>query len=385
MPRRVVIFCHTYFPYVGGAEIAVRELTARMPGYRFDLIAARLDPTLPAEETIGAVHVHRVGSGSRRDKYRYPWLASREARRLHAQQPFALAWGILGSWGGWAALKFVERTPGVAYLLTEQSGDSEWFIRRRTWFWRWRYRQIYSRADAVQVISQYLARRVRRYGYRGEPVVIPNGVDLARFVRPLTTEVAAIRQRVGIPADSVVVVSASRLVAKNGLRDLIAAIAVLHQRFGQQVHLLLAGGGPLEARLQAQASELGVRQLVHLVGRIDHTQLPAYLAAGDIFVRPSHSEGLGNAFLEAMAMGLPVVGTGVGGIVDFLADGKTGTMVQAKNPSDLAIKLEHLITEPVLRQQLAETGQQLVRERYDWSSLANRMRTLFDELTAKNT
>ena len=96
-------------------------------------------------------------------------------------------------------------------------------------------------------------------------------------------------------------------------------------------------------------------------------------------MRPSRSEGLGNAFLEAMAVGLPVVGTPVGGIVDFLRDGETGALVLPRHPSDLAMRLERLLADPALRQQLAAAGQQLVRERYDWEKLARDMGELLEQ------
>lgn len=114
--------------------------------------------------------------------------------------------------------------------------------------------------------------------------------------------------------------TASRLVKKNGVKDIVEALVFLPKQY----KLVVAGQGKLEKSLKSKVTNLKLEDRVIFVGFISHELLPLYLKASDIFVRPSLSEGLGNSFLEAMAAGIPVVGTPVGGIPDFLTDRETG-------------------------------------------------------------
>ena len=91
----------------------------------------------------------------------------------------------------------------------------------------------------------------------------------------------------------------------------------------------------MEERLKQKTKDLGLAGRIHFVGNVDHNKLPEYLWASDVFCRPSLSEGLGNVFLEAMAAGVPIVGTPVGGIPDFLTEGKTGLFCEVGNTKNI--------------------------------------------------
>ncbi|MBI3631934.1 MAG: glycosyltransferase family 4 protein, partial [Candidatus Vogelbacteria bacterium] len=101
------------------------------------------------------------------------------------------------------------------------------------------------------------------------------------------------------------------------------------------------------------------------------------LSSADIFVRPSLSEGLGISFLEAMAVGLPIVATNVGGIPDFLKDGKTGLFCEVDNPKSVAEKVMRLMNEPDLYRAISHNGRKLVEEKYSWDTIAARFDKLF--------
>ena len=102
----------------------------------------------------------------------------------------------------------------------------------------------------------------------------------------------------------------------------------------------------------------------------------------DIFARASRSEGLGSSFLEAMAAGLPIIGTAVGGIPDFLKDGETGLFTKVDNPTDLAQKIKLLMENNGLCGQIAKTGQELVFKNYSWVNISHRMSEILSRLTA---
>jgi glycosyltransferase involved in cell wall biosynthesis len=101
--------------------------------------------------------------------------------------------------------------------------------------------------------------------------------------------------------------------------------------------------------------------------------MPPYLQISDIFVRPSLSEGLGNSFLEAMAAGLPVIATPVGGIPDFLKDGETGLFCEVDNPQSIAQKVEKLLKDRESRDYIVRHASEMIREKYQWSMIAKKM------------
>ena len=91
---------------------------------------------------------------------------------------------------------------------------------------------------------------------------------------------------------------------------------------------------------------------------------------------------MGNSFIEAMAAGLPIIATPVGGIPDFLKDGETGLFCKVKDPKSIAEQVERLMNDDILRQKLKENGQKLVREKYDWNLIAKEMKSQVFDLPA---
>ena len=378
MKPRVLIFSVAYEPLVGGAELAVRNITDRLSSYEFDLVTCRFSRRHKARERIGNVNVYRVGFGSRVGRYLYPVFAWRQARQLHRKRPYAAVWSIMAAYAGAAALMFLRRFPKVKYLLTLQEGDSFEHIRKRVRGFKKVWQEVFKRADYIQAISRYLADWAKIEGAECSIEIVPNGVDPLSF-SPL--------QR-GRLRGGKTIITTSRLVPKNGIDILIRGFAVIasgSHPFGgspvaRQSQLQILGSGPDEAKLKKLAKELNVADKIQFFGHVEPQKIPAYLAAADIFVRPSRSEGLGSSFLEAMAAGLPVVGTNVGGITDFLKDGETGLLTRPEDPKDLAQKIQRLLDDAGLRQKLGENGRNLVEKNYSWERVAGQMDEIFKKL-----
>ncbi|MBI5728717.1 MAG: glycosyltransferase family 4 protein [Candidatus Magasanikbacteria bacterium] len=373
--KRILIFSTAYLPYVGGAEVAVKELTDRLAhDFSFVLITARLKPDAPEYEKIGAVEVYRIGKGNAWDKYRLILSGYKKAKELcPLAGGFDLVWGIMASYAGFAALRFKKRNKTVPFLLTLQEGDSKWDIYKHVW-WCWPYfKQIFKKANAVQAISSYLSRWALELSFSYTPVIIPNGVAVPTFTPPLGHDQATLRRelrsQLGISENTKIIITVSRLVKKNGLEDLLLASALLPAN----THLVILGGGERQPSLERLSAQLGLTKRVHFLGEIAHRNIPPYLWGSDVFCRPSLSEGLGNAFLEAMAAGVPVVATAVGGIPDFLKDGETGLFCQAANAEDIAQKIERVLTDPVLSDKLRANASALVARDYSWGTVAPRM------------
>ena len=306
-------------------------------------------------------------------KYFFPWIAAKKAQELQQQKNYQAIWAIMANQAGLAALFFKRKNPKIKYILTLQEGDSLKRIWSRTILIRPLYRKIYQKADAITAISHFLAKRAKKFGYRGKISIVPNGVDLENFKKTLSdTEKVELKKDLNIGEHQKVVVTVSRLVHKNGVDTIIKSIKDL------PVKLLILGEGKLKIKFQALVQEIGVRDNVVFLGYVKQKDIPKYLAIADVFVRCSRSEGLGSAFLEAMVAGVPVIGTKVGGIPEFLKDGETGLFCEVNNPRDLAAKIKLILNEEKLRQNLIKNAASFVNERYDWSNISRQAKEIFE-------
>lgn len=358
---KVLIFSTAYLPFVGGAEIAVKELTDRLgDGIEFDLITARIRRDLPKIERVGKVTIYRIGIGFELlDKLTLPFFGAIKAIRLNRAKNYSYFWCIMVSFASGAAYIANWFQKKVPIILTLQEGDSEEWLR-----YRWlglidlSWRMALKRADKLTAISSYLLNRARRLGYTGKSHVIPNGVDLNRF----KIKDSGFRNNL---------ITVSRLVEKNGVRDIIDSLKYLPE----SVTLTIVGAGPLESSLKLHSQILNIKSRINFIGEVSNAEVPKYLREADIFVRPSLSEGQGISFIEAMAAGLPVIATPVGGIPDFVTDGETGLFVEPKSPRLVAFQVQRLMNDTVLRDKIVINALRMVKERYDWDLIAREMKS----------
>lgn len=381
--KRVLILSLQYYPQVGGAEVAIKEITDRIEpdDIEFHMITRRPHSRTPEEERIGNVILHRVGSGGGYlSKILYVPGAVMAARRLHRRHHFDGVWAMM-SYMAFPAVLLELVGVHLPYILTLQDGDSAERVFGRAYIRPFLplLSHGFRHAATVTALSTYLAEWARRMGYQGVVHVVPNGADTTRFANAKPCDV-------GKRAGETWLVTSSRLVHKNALDDVIRALAVLPPR----VHFLVLGIGPDEAMLRALAKELGVTDRVHFGGFVPHAELPSHLAACDIFIRPSRTEGFGASFAEAMAAGLPVIATQEGGIADFLFDETrnpgtlpTGWAVDRDAPEQIARAVNDILARPEKAQEVVSNARELVRAKYDWNLIAHDMQALFNSLFAK--
>ncbi len=373
----ILIFSISYFPFIGGAEIAVKEITSRIKDFEFDLITARFDRKLSKYEKIGNVNVYRIGWGLVLDKYFFPLIGFLKALSLEKKRKYSLGHAIMASRAGAAAFLFKLFHPKIPLLLTLQEGDSPEYMKKRIGIFYPFYRLFFKKVDFIQAISQYLADYAKKMGAVCPIKIVPNGVDLKKFKIQDSVEVENLRQSLKIKKGEKVIITTSRLVEKNALNDLIRALKELPITYRSQVKLLILGEGWLKAYLQELVQSLNLQNQVLFLDHINHKDLPFYLNLSDIFIRPSLSEGLGSSFLEAMACGLPIIATPVGGIPDFLKDRETGLFCEVRNPKSIAEKIIELLTNDNLREAIIRKSLNLIRKNYNWEEIAKKMRNLY--------
>ncbi len=201
--------------------------------------------------------------------------------------------------------------------------------------------------------AEHLAQRI---GGPEQYVVIPSGVPTAelRSRRPARSEA---RARLGIAAGDFVIVGVGRLVYVKGFELLVAALRDVLDEV-PAARLILVGDGPERAALERQAAALGVADRVRLDGEVSGASggLLNYLAAADVCAASSRNEGMGRALVEAMAVGLPVVGAAVGGIPAVIGDDEAGRLVPPDDPQALAAALVELGRDATLRAKLGEAA-----------------------------
>ncbi|MEW5907942.1 MAG: glycosyltransferase family 4 protein [Patescibacteria group bacterium] len=362
--KKILIFSIAYYPLVGGAEVAIKEITDRISDIHFDMITLRFNKSWPKFEKIGNVNVYRAKSG----KLLFPFLGYLKAKKLQKECHFDAIWSIMASYSGFAALFFKFFNPEIPFLLTLQEGDSEEHILKRVGIFYPLWKKIFSKADYIQTISNYLADFAKKYGARVPIKVIPNGVDIEKFKSqtcPTARRVSDLKNK-----EEKILITTSRLVKKNAVDDVIKAL----QYLPENIKFWIIGDGEENSNLKSQISNLKLQNRVKFFGYLPHEEMIKYLHAADVFIRPSLSEGMGNSFIEAMAAGIPVIATPVGGIPDFLKDRETGLFCEVRNPKSIAEKVKIYLENEELRRKIIKNAQEMVNRNYDWDLIAKDMR-----------
>ena len=244
-----------------------------------------------------------------------------------------------------------------------------------------------ARADHVTTICEGLKRDIVARGIPGTRVtVIPNAVDVDAFAFGLPRD-PELAQALGLSGKTVVGFVGS-FYAYEGLDVLLRAFpAVLRER--PDVRLLLVGGGPAKASLEALSSSLGLRDHVVFAGRVAHANVPRHYGLIDVLAYPRHSMRLTELVtplkpLEAMAQGIVLVASDVGGHRELIRDGETGMLFRAGDPAALAEALLRVLRERERWPQLREAGRRYVSAERTWRESVRRYESVYASLTARS-
>ncbi|MDO8573068.1 MAG: glycosyltransferase family 4 protein [bacterium] len=388
--KKILIFSLAYYPkHVGGAEVAVKEITDRIDPkeIEFHMVTLRFDSTLPKTETIGNVTVHRIGFTSKNptmvdikkfplhlNKFLFQFLAAWKAGSLHKKYHYDGIWAMMAHSCAVPAGIFKTHHLSIPYALTLQEGDPIDHIKRTMLPLYPLFVRGFKKADVMQTISTFLARWGEEMGFKGQIHIIPNGVNTKHFSQDYTKEeLDTLKQGLGKKINETWLIHTGRYVTKNGLDDIIRALPMLPEN----VHLFMIGDGPQEQTYKDLAESLKVSKRMHFHPYVPVDKIPKYLKACDIFIRPSLSEGMGNSFIEAMAAGIPVIATQEGGITDFLFDPDrnpdkkpTGFAVNPHDPEGIARQVKRFLEDKKLRDEIIKNARELAFAKYDWDKIA---------------
>ncbi len=206
--------------------------------------------------------------------------------------------------------------------------------------------------DLVISPSESMAKILRELDVKSHIEVIPNGVDLKKFheAKPFA------RAKFGFTDQDLLLIYAGRIAPEKNLSFLLQAFAGIAQML-PNVYLLIVGGGKrqFEEDVQNEIQELGISNRVHSTGQIAYDDIPSYLAMCDIFVTSSVAETFGMSTVEAMGVGLPIMGIHSTGTSDLVQDGKTG-FLSTENLAAFTARLTYLCLHPELRKEMGQAG-----------------------------
>lgn len=241
---------------------------------------------------------------------------------------------------------------------------------------------IGAQSDAITYVSEYTRRRIGSAFGRVRMEWVPPGVDVDVFSPDV--DGSAIRARHGLTGRKVVV-CVSRLMPRKGQDVLIRALPEIRRRVPDAA-LLIVGGGPDMPRLQRLAVDAGCAGDVRFAGSVPWEELPAHYAAGDVFAMPSRTrfggldvEGLGIVYLEAAAVGLPVVAGRSGGAPEAVRDGETGLVVDGTEVAAVATAVAELLENESRAKEMGIAGRAWVERDWQWDVIARTFRGLLNQ------
>jgi teichuronic acid biosynthesis glycosyltransferase TuaC len=242
-------------------------------------------------------------------------------------------------------------------------------------------RKVISGADQITTVSNTLkvvAETMEKP--KKEIQVVYNGCDLEIFAYNEEGRLQ-IRKQLGISLKEKVVIFVGHLLEDKGIFELMSAFIKLSVKYSD-LHLILVGDGPEYDTLNEMIYSNHLNKNVHLVKSKPYVEIPKWLSAADIFVLPTYSEGLPNVVPEAMACGLPVVATRVGGIPEAVVDGRTGILIDAKNIGQLQQAMKKMITDKEFRLAAGQNGLAYVRKMFDAEQNAEKLAKVLWSLVA---
>jgi teichuronic acid biosynthesis glycosyltransferase TuaC len=304
---------------------------------------------------------------------------ARAVGRVHERWPFDVIHAHMVVPDGWVATRLSERL-GVPAVATAHRADVL-DVPVRGEADRERVGEAVAGVDQLCAVSRMVGDAASAIARPSRPVrVVPNGAD-PDLCRPWPRD--QMRQEFGLPVAGPIVTYVGQLVPRKGLDALVDALALLAGRPGGAPLVAAAGTGHQRAELESRAASLEVADRIRFVGRVDHDRVGRFMAAGDLLVLPSLSEGLPTVVCEAMNCGLPVVATAVDGTPEIVRDGETGLLVPPSDPSALADALGRLLDDDDLRAAMGEQALRIGREVYTWDANAATMEEIYAEVTAR--
>lgn len=390
---KLLVLTSSYPGHVGDSSGSfVHQLSKRLTESFDVVVLTPYSPNAPSTEKMDGVHVVRyrywptqtlISNGEIMANLKLsPWMVIQvipfllgmtvsamrlihrhEIRLVHAH--WLIPQGLVAAVCTWLY-------PSVRVLGTVHGGDYNGFsrgLKRR--LLRWSVNSM----DRITVVSHALRRGIEEVapGLRSE--VMPMGIDTQLFHPDKRDN--GLKDRLN--ANGPLFLFVGGLVQRKGIIELIEAMPhVLTLR--PEVHLAIIGPGPLRDRMEQRCHELGISSAVTFLGAIPNRELPPYFASADIFILPSHSEGFGLVYAEALSSGTLAIAADLPPVHDIIADNETGFFLEDHRPETIANKLIEVLHRNAAHASIKERGRQHVVANFDWTTVATKYSELLTNL-----
>ncbi len=373
-----------YHPYIGGSEKHMYELSRRLARkHNVVVITSRLENT-PEYEEIDGVKIHRLDARLLKLPHIYPppYPICKEVpaaiERLHKKYGFDFI-NIHGRWfPSFNRAIYFGKKNGIKTVLTLHNGRPGGIDPATTLFgtiyeslWG---KKILRDVDRIIAVSEGVKKEIANYGIDEKKMhVIHNGVDTAMF----TPTEPKYRERYADGFDHLLVFS-GRIVKQKGLEHLLEAMKLVIKEY-PKTRLLIIGKGSLRQELEKKARKAGIRDNVMFLGFLPENEMAYIYSSSDLFILPSISEPFGMVLVEAMASGLPCIGTEVGGIPEIIRDGDSGFIVPPKDPEKLAARIIEVLSDETLRKKMGRKGREIALKKFDWDIIAEKTERFYTD------
>jgi glycosyltransferase involved in cell wall biosynthesis len=401
---KLLLAADEYLPHPGGGPRVILETSWRLQarGHSVAILTFERNSSLPRWDHVADIPVHRIRLRGKLSTYPRALLNGQRAFHeqmrdgaydlLHIHQPLIGPGALMTSdarrvpriysfYGPWYREMGTElRVKPLPPLVRALYGLYVGLLCQGLKWWQG---QVMRRCDRIIVLSQHSRQQVAALfpGINQDQIVlIAGGVDIERF-HPVPDQ-SPVRAHLGLPSDRTILLTVRRLVPRMGLENLLHAFAqVIREQ--RDLYLVIGGRGWLEDALRTLAGRLGITDRVRFTGFILEEDLPVYYQAADLFVLPTLAlEGFGLTTLEALASGLPVVGTPVGSIPEILGRFDARFLTSGTDAAALAEGIRRGLA--LVRGQgtaLTERCRAFAVAHYDWERIVDRYEALYAELS----
>jgi glycosyltransferase involved in cell wall biosynthesis len=394
---------HCYPDDVGGAWGLTYEVNKRLVarGHKVHLITCKPSESHPDHEVIDGIHYHRVSHKASKG-FISLWRAVRSRiRHILKSERFDLV-HIHNPLVGFVALL----NPQLWKVRKVCHFHSSWYdeekinevgtetsaisckLKIKLQLIRMMEGVGYAMSQTIFFLSEYSKNRFLKYYTFTQPelCVIPGGVDVEEF-RPLASgdEKDSIREKLKLSAETPLLLTVRRLEQRMGLENLIRAVGILHHRIPDlKFQMVITGKGSLKERLEQLIQEEEVSDCVQLVGLVPREMLPLYFRCADLFVLPTTAiEGFGLVTAEALASGLPVMGTPIGATVEILQQVDKRLLFKNTSPEALAEGIENFLKAPEVYREMKSKCRELADSQYSWETVVKKTEQVFLKSTRR--
>lgn len=337
--------------WLAGTEIATYHLAEHLAqrGNEVHVITSQ-DEGLPEHSKENGFYIHRIAW----PKIRFIGTISFWAKiclKIQKIKPDIIhAQNLLSGIPAWASKKLLN----IPYAVWGQGSDV--YLPGR--FIRMASKTILKNADAVLALTEDMKQKMQKL-YDRDISVVPNGISPEKF------NIKSGEKKKG---NSKTIIFVGRLHPVKGVSYLIEAMAIVHREM-TDAKLILVGDGVERSKLEELAEKLDLNSCIQFMGQVQQERIPMIMQQADLFALPSLSEGFPVVILEAMATGLPIVATNVGGIPDILEEGVNGYLVNSKSPGEIADRILMLLRNDKLREEISANNREKTKL-YEWDKVA---------------